>query len=309
MGFRISQESNSKTLLRFSLEWNSFWRGLLQLITLDWFERLWTFQEVVLAKEAILFCGRTWIDLDHLLRFVLRICEEPGHPFGKRRSLDNRLRLEFVHIMNYRGLGRIGARTLPSLLNVLRCPRSMEDIDRIWAIFGLLNKTMQSRLAPLIDYTDIARREPWRTIIVCMKHVVTVHPSLTVLHIPRAHLPKHPHLPTWCPDLRGRGETLLYLDSFWERTFDRKLTQIFRSVEEKELSSLRRKRIRSHEKKLITVSETDNYLSVRGFEVDAIAETVEEKRLVGAWHYTSDYSSSQETSKKRIRLMLLQWNG
>jgi hypothetical protein len=279
-------------------EWSPFWQGLLQLITLDWFERLWTFQEVVLAKEAILFCGRTWIDLDHLLRFVVKICSNTTHPFGKRRSLDHRILCEYGNILHFRRTGRTVAEVLPALLHGLRCRRTVEEVDRVWAIFGLLDQTMQSRLSPLVDYTEAARREHWRILIDCMKHVVTVSQTLSVLHIPRAHLPKHPHLPSWCPDLRGRGEMLSCLDDFWSFDPSRSQTQFFRGVEKRESSISRRRKIRSHESKLITVSETDDYLSIRGFEVDAIAEIVEEKRLVGAWHYTTDYSSSQENFKE-----------
>ena len=283
--------------LGFSHKWSLFWQGLLQLIALDWLERLWTFQEVVLAKEAILFCGRISIDLDHLLRFVLRICGDVDHPFGKRRSLDHRILTECDYILETRRLGRITADELPWLLDHLRRRRSTEEIDRIWAIFGLLDKTMQSRLSPLIDYTEAARREHWRTLIACMKHVVTVSQTLDVLHIPRSHLPKIPHLPSWCPDLRGRGEMVGYLDEFWKLDRSGSLIRVLRGVENEGLIKTRCRMISSHKNKLVTVSETDNCMSVQGFEIDSIVKTVEDKRLVGAWHYTTDYYSSEDNYK------------
>jgi hypothetical protein len=275
-------------------EWSLFWQGLSQLITLDWFERLWTFQEVVLAKEAVLFCGQIWVDLDHLLQFVLRMYRDPTHPFGKGRSVDHRILSEFFHILQFRRLGRIGAAALPSLLHVLRRRRSIEEIDRIWAIFGLLDKTMQSRLSPLIDYTEAARRESWRTVIGCMKHVVTASQNLYVLHLPRANHPKDQNLPSWCPDLRGRGEVTACLNQFWKRDRDRSPAQVVQSVENENLIIKRREMISSNAKKLITVSDADDYLYIRGFEVDTIVETVEDERLVGAWNYTTDYYSSHE---------------
>lgn len=279
--------------LYWSSEWSPFWQGLLQLINIDWFERLWTFQEVALAKEALLFCGQIWLDLDHLLQLVVMIYEDATHPFGKDNSLNFRILLECDNILQFRRLGRVTANTLPRLLENLRRRRSAEEIDRIWAIFGLLDETMRSRLLPLIDYTEAARREHWRTLIDCMKHVVMVGQNLDVLHTSRAHLPRDPNLPSWCPDFRGRGEMNACLGEFWEPHRDRTLIPALIGVENEELNRARYKMICSHEKKLITVSETDNFMSVRGFEVDTVIETVEDERLVGAWHYTTDFHSSE----------------
>ena len=280
--------------LRFSRKWSLFWQGLLQLLNLDWFERLWTFQEVVLAKEAILFCGRTWIDLDNLLRFTLKIYADPEHPFGKSRSLDHRIIKQCSCIVSSRYLGRRSASTLPSLLDSLRHRRFTEEVDRIWAIFGLLDETMRLRLSPLIDYTENARREPWRTFIACMKHVASESRNLWILHIPRAQLPKHLHLPSWCPDLRGRGNVHECLDDFWLLSDRGSLTAIFTNGEREDSSEARRRGTDLHKNKLVTISETDDYLSVLGFEVDTIVEIVEDERLIGAWHYTTDYYSSQD---------------
>lgn len=280
--------------LHLSKKWSPFWQGLLQLLQLDWFERLWTFQEAVLAKEAILFCGRIWIDLDHLLRFTLKIYENPEHPFGKHRSLDYRIIEQCNCIVESRYLGRISASILPSLLDSLRRRRSAEEVDRIWAIFGLLDETMRLRLSPLIDYTEAARREPWRTFIACMKHVATESQNIWILHLPRAQLPKHLHLPSWCPDLRGRGNVHGCLDEFWRRSDSGSLTAIFTNREREDSSAARRRRTDLHKNKLVTISETDDYLSVLGFEVDTIVEIVEDERLIGAWHYTADYYSSRD---------------
>ena len=279
-------------------EWSPFWQGLLQLINIDWFERLWTFQEAVLAKEAILFCGQIWLDLDHLLRFVVKIYGDPIHAFGQHGSVNHRIAKECNNILQFRRMRSITANTLPLLLDGLRRRRSAEEIDRIWAIFGLLDETVRSRLTPLINYSEAAREEPWRTLIACMKHVVTVSQALDVLHVPRSHLPKHPHLPSWCPDLRGRGNVEMFLDEFWLRSYDESLTGFFTDAEKGDLSTVRRRRIDLQKNKLITVSETDDYLSIRGFEVDTIVEIVEDERLVGAWHYTTDYSSSQEIFRR-----------
>ncbi|KAF3008569.1 hypothetical protein E8E13_007243 [Curvularia kusanoi] len=297
-----SYAAQQAVLQRWPLEWYSewtpFWCGLVQLVSIEWFERLWTLQEAVLAKQAILFCSRSWVVLDQLLYLVLTFFVDQDHPFGYNGSIEYRFFQEWRNIEWLRGPGRVGAEWLPYLLDKLRLRCSVEEVDRIWAIFGILGEELQSLLSPLIDYTEIARREYWHTLTNCMKKVVTASQNLEVLHVVRAHSVKHPYLPSWCPDLRGRGEVPKYLTQFWIHEVDRIRQQRFRGTEDVEMIQEESRRIGSHGRKLIIVSENNNYMSVHGFEVDTIVEIVEDTCLVGAWHYTLDFTSFEDNYKE-----------
>lgn len=269
-----------------------FWQGLAQLINLEWFDRLWTFQESVLARSLVFFCGQACLDFDQLMRFIVNVVDDPTHPFGKGGSIKYRVVQECHLISTSRDMGRTSARVLPMLLQYLRRRQSGEEIDRIWAIFGLFDPELQKDLAPFIDYTDIARREHWRTLISCMKQIALESQYPSILHTPRAALTRPSYLPSWCPDFRGRGTLGTLLECFWS-TRGRSYRTMFRSSDMAQLMQ-----VHSHRRRLISVSKEDNCMSFQGFEVDTIAEIVEDEQLVGAWGYKEDYSSSRENFKR-----------
>lgn len=78
------------------------------------------------------------------------------------------------------------ARDLPDLLRHLRYQHVQEPVDRVWAIAGLLSKDIQTKLLPLVDYSDQSRAEYWRTYFQFAKVVLVETQSPSLLHIPRA---------------------------------------------------------------------------------------------------------------------------
>jgi hypothetical protein len=66
---------------------HQFWGGAHHILRNDWFKRLWTFQEIVLAKRSILFAGSLWINGDDFFDFVGRgIYEVGGYLHDARRG-------------------------------------------------------------------------------------------------------------------------------------------------------------------------------------------------------------------------------
>ncbi|KAI4947701.1 hypothetical protein J4E91_006523 [Alternaria rosae] len=54
-----------------------FFEGLSQLLSGEWFRRLWTYQEIILPPRATLLCGGSWADFDEFVDFVT----EGFHPY------------------------------------------------------------------------------------------------------------------------------------------------------------------------------------------------------------------------------------
>lgn len=45
-------------------------KGMLHILEHDWFQRLWTFQECLLAKWPIILDGNYWIEFDKFIEFI-----------------------------------------------------------------------------------------------------------------------------------------------------------------------------------------------------------------------------------------------
>lgn len=181
-------------------EWPSqtsaFWTGLYSLLNHDWFRRLWTFQEVILARRAIYLYGNDHVDADTLLNFVFdgrtKIrsylqynSEDLSRVPGKPQSTELQFRAWYlirdsrkqgrttstnatfhgaqeVDILGYRGVTR---KSIPFLLHALRDRHVKEPVDRVWAIVGILSEDIQYHVLPFVDYSDKGRAEYWKTFI------------------------------------------------------------------------------------------------------------------------------------------------
>ncbi|KPI39631.1 Sulfite efflux pump SSU1 [Cyphellophora attinorum] len=69
--FELAEEHDFAKAVEDDEGWPSdndhFWAGLFHILNHDWFRRLWTFQEVILARKSITVCGTSWVDLDNLV--------------------------------------------------------------------------------------------------------------------------------------------------------------------------------------------------------------------------------------------------
>jgi Heterokaryon incompatibility protein (HET) len=95
-----------RTILKFlqRLEFNNdlfppdhpFWLGWMELYRRPWFSRVWTFQEIALAKEAVVLCGSKWISWKLLFSFGYHLLRMPFGTFLYDFSLGLRTTKELI---------------------------------------------------------------------------------------------------------------------------------------------------------------------------------------------------------------------
>lgn len=280
---------------------DTFWIGLTDLLSSRWFQRLWTFQEGILSKEAVVLSQDTWINLDKLVNLVYWASfHKEGIPYDGQEAF-NLARQTCWTIQMYRPYGTQGrklqANEVPTLLQKLRRRKVKEQVDRLWAISGLFTTELQDKLAHLVDYSDDARERYWLTIVTAMKIILGMCDELWLLDIPRSLPLKNPNYPSWCPDFQGRGAHKHVIRAIWlHGNMEHHLTMrtLLVDDDEDEMAAKRdaiREHARSH-----TLSTTDNHLRVNGFQVDTVAEVIQDPFLLGALDYVEGYGLVDDDS-------------
>lgn len=289
------------------------WTGCHRLMSREWFRRLWTFQEVILARKAIVFCGSFCIDLDELMEFVVN-----GH-FGTSAYItgwhdaaweESRTiqRYRDTSITEFEALEPIG---IPQLLDILRYRRVKEQVDRIWAVTGLFEKHMQKNLAPKVDYSVEGRKEYHRTFVNFAKILIVQSGPLALLCVPPAIGPKNKLLPSWCPDFSGLPACLMLIIDLWNYPISdpsQPSHLVFYEEQDEEKRCYERlAAVQRHPKRDISTSEHDNLLRIRGFCVDTISEVVEDSRLLGTPEFREKTEWATYTTRNSSYVASMDW--
>lgn len=118
-------------------------RNVLSIFQHVWFSRKWTFQEIILAKAAIICCGgveMAWSDLTLWYFHYASKLRSSSLLYDSHGSFEN--------VMNVRNeLGK-GSLTLSSLLMLTRPRSSRKPEDAVYALLGLLPKLVD-KLNPI----------------------------------------------------------------------------------------------------------------------------------------------------------------
>lgn len=280
-----------------------FWVGMYCLLHHDWFRRLWTYQEVVLAQKAVIMCGSLCIDAIAFFTFVENGYYEingymlydpnwasrvPTKP--TQSSLAFTACSSIIWARSHVGHNKYGlkAAAIPGLIYSLRHLRVKELIDKIWAISGLLNEDLQNKLAPMVDYSDQSRKEYWKTYINFTKTVIEAGQSLNLLRMPPSIAKHDLDMPSWCPDVSSRLACLNILHGDWNIPIIKQASWIallLSDEDDEEKSYERRVAVVDHPLKAISIIEFDKVLCTRGFVLDSISEVVEDPLLLGSEDY------------------------
>jgi hypothetical protein len=284
-----SNKHDHHELMRQHQGHEAFWKGMASVLSREWFRRLWTFQEIILAKSPTMLCGKLWLDMDHLLEF-LHAWLKWNFPGDLLAHIDwqDLTEINFIRLYRRRG-GPIEPNLVPDLLHTTRLRQASEPVDRVWALYGLFDEHVQHMLAPLVDYSEEARRHYWLTIVGCMKRIVQAKGGLRLLDEPDSVGPRLPGLPSWCPNFSGRGNRRRVIYGRWNQNteFYRHHERPFFNVEDGRSTQSRKAAVWDHDKRYVSAAETNDTLRVRGFVVDTVSEVGEDSRLIGAWDYIS----------------------
>jgi hypothetical protein len=218
----------------------AFWGGLYHLLNSTWFERLWTYQEIVLANTAILLCGELRVDFDEFILFIddgyfsssyipaqlkagssrtvdisLITCKSITYPRDRLAHRPRGTKIRFQAAIRY-------VDDVAGQLNELRYRQVKEPVDRVWAIVGLLENHLKKRLTPYVDYSAQGRKEYWKTWILFAKALIDEPDGIKLLLVPPALEPKPPGLPSWCPSLSGESTCDMRITEPWNASISRR---------------------------------------------------------------------------------------
>ena len=174
---------------------------LAELTYRPWFERAWTFQEVILPPTVSLVCGKSSMLLDCLNRcpaFAIR---------QARCSFSDQAKLIFatreIGDTFLEDKGRLPATDLERLLSFRREAKMSDPRDYIFSLLGLFSPSVSLSLSP--DYS-ISVRDLFTAVA---KHIIRASGELRILC--SVESPKHVDgetFPSWVPDWRASSESL-----------------------------------------------------------------------------------------------------
>jgi hypothetical protein len=289
-------------------EGHEFWTGLFSLLNQSWFKRLWTFQEIILASNAVLLCGENCVDADDFFNFVQKGRYEAqsymnythvdasfvaGKPLVTDLAFIDCSLIRWHRQVRQDGLFEMENVNIPLSLHEIRHRSVQEQVDRVWAIAGLLSANLQEQLSSIVDYSIQGRTDYWKTHVRFAKIVFKECQNLTLLAIPRSLNRDMDHLPSWCPDLSGQQVCDFYMNGQWNKPIASQESHVqclFASQNDDKNSAARVDAIKNHPSRLIYTTEDDDLLRVRGFVVDIISAVVEDSRLLDSKEYKEELS-------------------
>ena len=196
----LSREHH-QDLARFGLppRESSIWRGLGSVMRNQWFRRVWTLQEVVLAKKVHVWFSGASVQFDYigylqdqLLRKTLtQLLHDPlnASPSGRYTSAHriNRLRVK-MEISNPPYVSPA------TLAGYCKDREATNPLDRVYGVMGLMEPKYRQEIS--IDYEQTATQLylEFGKLLVSWGMAADTFSAW----FPR---PVHASLPSWCPDL------------------------------------------------------------------------------------------------------------
>jgi hypothetical protein len=193
------------------------WRAMNRFFFRPWFQRLWVYQEIILAKELTILCGSrniTWASLLRLTKEIRRSGLDSFFEILQENSLERTDReRDSRHYITIVGMGRenymrrTGDKSI-SMASHLRDTRVLHctfNVDRVYGLLGLVSENVQRRIK--IDYSLEERF--WEVWVSAGKAISSLEQDkfhiLLVISDSGDPDKKCSELPSWFPDLRLRG--------------------------------------------------------------------------------------------------------
>ncbi|KAK3379220.1 hypothetical protein B0T24DRAFT_694788 [Lasiosphaeria ovina] len=186
------------------------WAVFSDIVRKDWYKRIWTLQEAVLAQELTVHYGAhvlAWDDVERLVNVygqvpVLRDQDDrrDRDNFRDPDDLQQRWRWRFHHVMWIHEYQHYLRQTPPKtialahLLNTSMYKASTRAHDRVYGLLGLAHQSVRDGI--VIDYD-----RPLRDVYVdACRQILQRDTKLQLLSLPFERDGRG-GLPSWCPDL------------------------------------------------------------------------------------------------------------
>jgi hypothetical protein len=227
------------------------WEIIVDVLHKDWYYRVWTLQEAVLAKELVVYYGANILDWD----FVVKLHGVYGSaPLMPLRGVYDEKELHYKSITSILTYRKYREKRMEidwaHLLWTCGFRDCSNPLDRIFGLLGMADMSVTKRIKP--DYNTDERQvflDAFRVVIDC-DH------QLHILNLPfergdtlTFERGNSKGLPTWCPNLKKRLNGCVQLNSYFVG---------IRKLDEKS-SEVSRDRISDH-------------LTIKGLELDTIRQ-------------------------------------
>ncbi|KAH8643355.1 hypothetical protein IG631_00818 [Alternaria alternata] len=283
-------------------------QGMLHILESEWFERLWTFQECVLAKQPIILHRNLWIDFHEFLIFAVDgwYEREPYLGFSLSRVglwPTSSITLETCRTIklyreHFQQWALVSSHWIPYLLHTLRFRNAKEPVDRAWAITGLFRQALRSRLDPLVDYSENGRLDFWRTHILFAKTIMVEEQTLNLLKITPTVERKPGSVPSWCPALEGTSICGLVIIGDWAEPISGQnkaplLEEVLEEADQARPASALDQLSSLYLSRKFISFEDNAYLKTCGHVLDTISEVVE---CPNTQHWLDDNMSADKST-------------
>lgn len=141
---------------------SGFWYGLGNILCRRWFVRLWTLQEIALAKEATFQCGSRGMKVDFFLDFFHRLRLADLEPLVEyKTSLAVHERLNVSWLKAALDIAKANSHGLPLivLMTWARARQTSEAVDRVYAVLSLAEPHYRSAIS--INYSLSYLEQYW----------------------------------------------------------------------------------------------------------------------------------------------------
>ena len=196
---------------------DAVWQAIGRLCERDWFYRTWIVQEVALARNIEVLCGRQWLgwsSLVGLVQGVVRtglssLCRDLEDPASSRPSgfavLLDLVSVRFMHQRSHC--------PLDYLLHMIRFKEASKPIDKVYGLLGLLSKDLKAAID--VDYAENESRY-WKVYQEVAKYIIASDDKSFWLLSMASSVDRPLELPTWCPNLNSAlPESLDFNNQNW----------------------------------------------------------------------------------------------
>jgi len=199
------EKRGHKGNVSISIEDDELWISIIPFFLRPWFHRLWVVQEILMARELVLVCGKKTISWDALVEAISEL--RLYHIAFENTEAEQVYRCATRGIFelgqwrkDHRG-AVINGLSQPELVRLLLWGSQREvtePVDRIWALAGLARAEVRKSVAPLIDYSPAGRSNIHATFKAFTQAFLLQDEHLWLLSLV-AITPKYEGLPSWCP--------------------------------------------------------------------------------------------------------------
>ena len=175
------------------------WSAVKSLLQRPWFERVWTFQEIVLARRAVVHCGAKSLGWNVFHSFFGYMATWPDEPNvqdsrlqGADKFIQDVLTIRSSSFLDERQSALAGS--LMPLLDRFRTRMATDPRDKVFGLLGVASDAGHSDLVP--DYN----KSLVETYAMTAKWLLRRHESLAFLSL--VEIKDKPDLISWVPDFR-----------------------------------------------------------------------------------------------------------